>query len=476
MFQDPDEIAAEQPAAKLDQLAAAGRSSIRRESTVRPGRIAASRRAALERVREEIGERRRRRREFAEVAQHYSAQAAQREREQLQAAQELRADAEVEAEAEAVEAQRVRFARLRQRMQMRDLERMLASRANPESEPRSDTDVAPVSRTRVESSGTPLDDIASDFIFGALVSESQETPTQPLPPPLRESGLRFELGVVSQPESEPSWYNIPSNARPTRVVSPSGSRRPLWSYSVHRPTFAGLEDEENENGYRATSQPRAAVPAVGEIVLPTLATGRQRSAFPHSQDSDHISHRPQGESTSRLDGLGDRLRSPSPISDDPVEENWGNLLDTMETGRSSTATSFLSSRSNSRSGSHQSSQATTATTSFGEIGGDDSCDLDLPSGITEEDVREIRARHGRLRRNPFTRLGVPETRNSLLSDSSNQHDSSRMSDRVVELEVLGFILNRMQRREEIPDELWAAVGLSPDIVRGSSFDLARHYA
>jgi hypothetical protein len=40
--------------------------------------------------------------------------------------------------------------------------------------------------------------------------------------------------------------------------------------------------------------------------------------------------------------------------------------------------------------------------------------------------------------------------------------------RLLELEIFGVILDRMEMREEIPDEWLAAVGLSPDVVRGSA--------
>ena len=104
------------------------------------------------------------------------------------------------------------------------------------------------------------------------------------------------------------------------------------------------------------------------------------------------------------------------------------------------------------------------TTSFGEIGADDSCDLDLPSGITEDDVRAIRARHGRLRRDLVSHMPRPDD----LVHVALERDPSRGNERILELEVFGVILERMQRREEIPDEWWAAVGLSPDVVRGSA--------
>ncbi|KIW31951.1 uncharacterized protein PV07_03537 [Cladophialophora immunda] len=464
MFQEPDEVAAEQPAAKLDQLAAAGRSSIRRESTVRPGRFAAHRRAAIERVREEVERRRRRE---AEEANNSSSQS-QSQREPPRDTQDPD-----EATAQYIYA----VSASPPPIQVRTVEWPLARRASTESEARGDMDMAPLSRPPVAPSGRAPDELTTAFIFDSLVPEPQEADPPRLQRRLRESGLRYEVVAAPQPESEPLLRPRFSDARSTRVASPSGSRRPLWSFSVHRPMFADTEDEENDNRYRATSQSRRLERSPGDTatsIPPPHPPEMLEAAYPPLRRVNHISPRPPSESRPRVDGLGDRLRSPSPISDGPVEENWGTLLDTMETSHSSTATSFLSSRSNSRSGSNQSSQATTTATSFGEIGGDDSCDLDLPSGITEEDVREIRARHGRLRRDPSARLRRREARN--LFELSSQNDPSRINERVLELEMLGVILDRMQRREEIPDDLWAAVGLSPDIVRGTPFDLARQYA
>ncbi|OAP60779.1 hypothetical protein AYL99_05781 [Fonsecaea erecta] len=457
MFQEPDEVAAEQSAAKLDLIAAARRSSIRRESTVRPGRSNASRRAAIERIREEVEERRRRRREAAEEANNFTSPS-QSQLEMLRQAPNPQPEPE-----------RMNSIRLRQRVHLMELHRMAMGLANTETQRRGDMDVPSLRRPDVEPDGELRIDPVTFDVVEILNAEDEEAARQLLPRPLRESGLRFEMGATSQSESEPSRPPRFSHARLARVPSPSGSRRPPWSFSVHRPSI-DLEDEETENEYRATPQPLGLDRSPGG---PATSTPPPESLYPALRRVNHISPRPLGESRPRVDGLGDRLRSPSPMSDGPVEENWGTLLDTLTTGPSSTATSFLSSRSNSRSGSNQSSQATTTTTSFGEIGGDDSCDLDLPTGITEEDARMIRARHGRLRRDASARPRRSDMWNTLTSELSNQSDPPRINERVVELEMLGTILDRMQSRQEIPEELWAAVGLSPDIVRGTPFDLVR---
>jgi hypothetical protein len=129
----------------------------------------------------------------------------------------------------------------------------------------------------------------------------------------------------------------------------------------------------------------------------------------------------------------------------------------MDDGSTTTATSFASD-SNTRS---RNSQNTTAT-SFGEIGQlDDSCEPDLPPGITEEDARIIRDQHRHIDRD-----GEPDGPLMTGERGLREHQlRNRM--RRGELGIFRNILDRMQRREEVPDEWWAAIGLTPDVVRGA---------
>jgi hypothetical protein len=442
MFKEPEEIAAEQAAAKLDQIAATRRSTIRRESTVRPGRSSSSR-SLIDRIRES-------RREAANTSSNTSSRS---QRDGLRDIHDL--DAELD---------RLRRQRQRARASTRDREssvRVNSGFVRPEApEPRNEIDDELLSRLHTNPGNIGFDALRSTFGFGVLLSEATESVPQHLPRPARESGLRFEVGATSQSESEPSRQPRPASARP-RLASPPRVRR----YPQFDSSAPALEDEDEiENAYMSRSEPRRPerIPVDGPIVSPSMESFE--AAYPPLRRVNHFSPRPLGSPSARLDGLGDRLRSPSPLNDVPIEENWANLLDTMEPGRSSTATSFLSSRSDSRIGSNRSSQATSMTTSFGEIVADDSCDLDLPSGITEEDVREIRAQHGRLRREPASHSARPDD----LVHEALQRDLARGNERILELEVFGVILERMQRREDIPDEWWAAVGLSPDVVRGSA--------
>ena len=480
MFREPDEVAAEEAAAKLDKLAATGRSSIRRESTIRPQRT--SSRALIDRIRER------------NTSTNHAG---------LRQIQELDAD----------------LAHYRRLRQQRDRSRDLDWRAvvgvdndylRPEPEPRSDIDAELLSRLRADPGSAALDELSPDFSIDGLLSDGTESISQHLPRPSRESGLRFEVGATSSSESEQPRARRTLATTTARRSSPPGPRRARWS----RGSAINPEDEVNENNYYPPTDYRRPdrLPLDGPVASPPPES--LEASYPPLRRVNHFSPRPMSGSGSRVDGLGDRMRSPSPTHDEPIEENWANLLNTMEPGRSSTATSFLSSRSDSRNGSNRSSQATTMTTSFGEIGGDDTCDLDLPSGITEDDVRAIRARHGRLRE-PVSHASrqIPEglvpgdgqararasrqipddsisgrsrasgqtpgdmSRGGSLASRERPDDlvqealqryASRGNEIVLELEVFGVILERMQRREEIPDEWWAAVGLSPDVVRGSA--------
>ena len=433
MFREPEEMAAEQAAAKVDQIAATRRSTIRREPTVRPGRSTSSR-SLIERIRES-------RREAENSSGNLSS------RSQREGVRDIRI----------LDAELGRLRRQRQRAQANTVDRDSTRRSDhdyvrPEPEPRSDIDVELLSRLRTDPGSAAFDEPSSRFSFDALLPDATETIPQHLPRPSQESSLRFEVGATSQSESE-------HLRRRRRSLATTSARRTTPSTRLADP-----DNEEVENAYNATSdsQRHGRIPVGGPIISPSLES--LEAAYPPLRRVNHMSPRLLGNSASRFDGLGDRLRSPSPPNDEPVEENWANLLNTMDPGRSSTATSFLSSGSDSRNGSNGSSQATTVTTSFGEIGGDDSCDLDLPSGITEEDVREIRARHGRLQREPVPHTSRPDD----VVHEALQRDLARGNERILELEVFGVILERMQRREEIPDEWWAAVGLSADVVRGSA--------
>ena len=254
-----------------------------------------------------------------------------------------------------------------------------------------------------------------------------------LPRVARESNLRFEVnsrnGSVSPPRRG--------------MVTP-----PLSSGSGDREQRDGLLDEPDNltPGFAPARGPRGQ----RQDDIPTPPPETWEASYPPLRRVGHISPR-----RPRVDGLGDRRRSVSPEGE---EETWVNMLTTMDDRRTTSQdTSFASSNGRAR-------ESQNTTTSFGEIGHvDDGCDLDLPSGITESDVAEIRAQHRRLRRTEPD--GPIMTGEQGLRQHRQRHRGLRVGDRdrsnTVGIEVFQNILERMQRQEEVPDEWWAAVGMTP---------------
>jgi hypothetical protein len=237
-----------------------------------------------------------------------------------------------------------------------------------------------------------------------------ENPDTALPRVRNESNLRWSMGSIS----------------PRGMLSPpqssgSGSQEPALT-----PGFAPARGPYTED--MPTPPPES-----WEGSYPPLRrVGRARQWYEVGRPGE------------RINGLGDRRRSPGPEEE---EETWANLLTTMEDG--SAPTSFNSDRA----------RPSQLTTSFGEIGqADDTCDLDLAPGITEEDVRAIREHHRRTEPD-----GPVMTGERGLREHTARRGERRF--RRTELGMFQSILERMQRREEIPDDWWAAVGLTPDVVR-----------
>lgn len=321
-----------------------------------------------------------------------------------------------------------------------------------------------------------------------------------LPRPARESNLRFEIAVPRSISPGPDANAIPS---PPRSVSDTGRSRPVdgpvtgWD-SV--PTLS-LDFAPARAAREALEQADATLNAAAESIRETSSQEQPgletpppevwESSYPPLRRVPHMSPRPLPRTP--VDGLGDRHRSPSPLSETHEESTWNNLLSTMDAsnGASSTSTSFASMTdllSTSRSSSYRSSNTQNTSTSFGEIGSSSEETCDLPPGITEDDVRMIRERHRRTaRRLPRRRIPEPDYDDrghgispSLLrsgsvggaeSDMSRllmdhvaqrlQRDGEANSETSPRIDVFQDILGRMQRQEHIPDDVWAVAGLSP---------------
>jgi len=457
MFKDPDEIAAEEAAAKLDRAAAARRSTIRRETTVRPSRTT---RSAHERRADFL------RRAHARLHQD-----------------EVEADREIASLETQLEV--LRRERLRQREMLGGNGENTAVRDGAQSRTEN-------VRLRGPSTFDPLDslDVArraheEEETTTEPTSEVSETIRQHLPRPPRESNLRFEVSVSSHAGSiSPRRY--PASHR-SAIPSP-----PLSSGSNDRgrippdgPIFPDgpIDDTLTPNFAPARGPYHDTLQPSDTLNRRTISSGRDdenlalgtpppedlwEAPYPPLRRINHRSPRPSRglRNSTRDDGLGDRRRSPSPFSDTQEEETWSNLLSTMNnhtsqpSNLSTTSTSFAS-RSDSRS------QPTTTTTSFGEIGLPDSevCDLDLAPGITEDDVRQIRERHRR------TAGRVRDPSPPVHGERARREHDARMRARMSELNMIQEMLERGFRGEaghgDVPGELWAAIGLSPDMGGGA---------
>ena len=301
-----------------------------------------------------------------------------------------------------------------------------------------------------------------------------------------------ELSRMSQDLREVSRMIHSGRAALQQHVSTSprryrSSHRRIPSPPISRVRERSIDGPWVDPGQSAELTPGFA-PARGPYQPPAMSTARQsrrsaRDEMPHLETSpredltalyprlrrvSHISPRPENMSSRRFEDFEDRLRSLSPRSSSSSEDMWETLLTTMDSSdsASTTQTSFASNRSESATRSNGSSQTT--TTSFGEIGQvDEACELDLPRGITAEDVRHLRAQHHHAR---HSIMEDPMDRTRYVSYGPEDRPRRDLGRRDPTLEPLHTIHNRLQRRQEVPDELWVAAGVTPvlrDQLRGS---------
>ena len=324
---------------------------------------------------------------------------------------------------------------------------------------------------------------------GAAVSRMRETL---LPAPIEpylsnhpeESSLRY--GETDRPElplhgsTSPRRYR--SSRRPYIPSPPLSQERQLSPVPMLREAGDSAELTPNFAPARRPYQPPPPPPFRGmsrvivehgmpgdELTnLESPPSEEYDSSYPPLRRMGRRSPRPQRLLSGRFDGLGDRTRSLSPHSNDSREEDtWETLLTTIDSNdtASTTQNSFDSTRSESVTRSNRSSQTT--ATSFGEIGQiDDVCELDLPHGITEEDARELRARYQR--RELARQLDRIEMLDPRPGPMSRYHEDDAGSDIISRhrevnsaVEPLRSIWRRLHRREDVPQELWMAAGVSP---------------
>lgn len=435
-YRNPDEDEIEDAAAKLDHAAAQRRSVIRRDPPPRPRHQSSS-----------VG--------LTNIIRSRARQRAQQD------------DAIADRRIEILEA---------------ELDQLRRQRDRTTSDSRSERARRRFADDRSDASAFDSTDAADAAqLVELLVSDSHAdartiqaaTETISLPRPARESNLRFELErVPSQASADgPRASFMPSP--PHSLGDESRSRPvdgPLEPWSTTPPLTRGFAPAQaarsaNESDPRDTD-------AIVDMGLETPPPEGWENSYPPLRRVPHMSPRPlpRRQSNDDFGGLGDRRRSPSPMSEAREEISWNNIMETVDDRElSSESTSFASTA-------HLAvSQPVSSNTSFGEIGStsDDGCDL--PPGISAADARRLRnehrANHSHSVRPASTRrrrIDAPVSSSrvdadlplSVLIDEARALRERREQRRDDETLMYRAIFERMQRHEHVPDEWWALAGLS----------------
>lgn len=464
MFREPEEDITSQAAAKVDKAAAASRSTIRRESTLRPGRYHAIytprsrevRRTQIEDSRQRL--RTSQNRTIADADQ-----------------------AELEAEIE----------RLRSRREARSRIRW-----------------GPMS----ENEGNDLDrrQAGEELLRDALQHDRPGQRMRLIRPP-RESALRFEV-APSPPLSDTESRTASSRQRTftgSYVPSPPYVSRstpdgpvlavnPVELTTGFAPAQGAFIETDGLVGASMSSIAIAAAASPSDDLAnaETPQPDTWESAYPPLRRVGHLSPRPF---SFRHDGLGDRQRSPTSSAEDSniEEDTWETLLTTMEEDEhqptadssftSAVASASTSRRSDSASRSGRSSQTTASSLSdLGRLNDEQPCESDdpqiepnvpydpsarymirrarqlrrareaqTPSPSLDEERRTIERMHQMAREN----IAAAERRTAAAEERLRRIES-RAVETEAELTQMQSFIDRLARREDIPGDLWAAAGLS----------------
>ncbi|KAK4113842.1 hypothetical protein N656DRAFT_767545 [Canariomyces notabilis] len=270
------------------------------------------------------------------------------------------------------------------------------------------------------------------------------------PSPLLGMAVESEFLPRSRPPPEPYAYTL-SNIRSTQAPnhpSRSATRSPGLLPSHRRPDESWLRDS---------------------------ATARDEHAPSDRVSSRRRSPRPSALGSSRLDGLGDRDRSLSP-------EMWGTLQSTLtpDPQPPSVGSSFASASaasaaaaSQSTAGGAGSSRTSFTTTTLDTAAGDEStfeppcesgCDNSDTEGDEDDEMDQI----------DIPNFGLRAATRRSYADAARGGSSSNNNNAEDPLELLGGIggmqriVRTLARREDIPDEWWAEVGLSRTLSREAS--------
>lgn len=290
-----------------------------------------------------------------------------------------------------------------------------------------------------------------------LEDSRREALGRPPPPPRRAAPLDRTtrdqvLTNLITPDSANSWPSFASTPAywgdPTIIRLPTG--RSLAPNEVHLPPLRRTDS----HGSNLALFVQANMP-------PEIRERREHRADTHSGVSRGLG------ADGTVDGLGDRQRSPSPDGERDTDA-WETLLSTItpDTNLPSNDSSFASTSA---------SAPDTRSNGPPPYGGrhallDPYPDHLNPCDLSSSDDEDNPANYhgfvapggafGRRRRDRSSTLSAHPP---LPATSSPLGDNFRQSAEIQQMQV---ILDRLARREDIPDDWWAAVGLTRTLNRG----------
>jgi len=312
----------------------------------------------------------------------------------------------------------------------------------------------------------------------------------------RESSLRFEISSSGRPSNFEARALLPrdrhlydnhyvgptyslNHYRLTRVA-PDGPLLDSTDDTALTPNFAPARRSTNpELRVNNTNEdgPQSLAPTDGDLPdLEIPPPDSWLSSYPPLRRVGHLSPRPY---LSRFDGLGDRQRSPTPpASESNLEEDtWETLLTTMEEDEhqpsaDSSFTSSIASASTSRR-SESASRSQTAATSISGAEAEQPCDLDeeppvrprpwVPTNSLPRVYMAPRHTHPAGAAADRRAEERQRVRHGISTGIRLSELETRAADAEAELAQMQRLIDRLSRREDIPDEWWAAAGLSRTI-------------
>ncbi len=477
MFREPEEETASKVVTRVDKVAATSRSSIRRESTLRPGRYNAIPSPRSRNARAYLLEDYRTRASRPQPVAEEDHDELEREIERLRSRREARS--------------RIRWGSLN------------------------------------ENDGSDMDrrHAGEELLRDALQHDRPGQRMRLLHPP-RESALRFEvapsppLSDVESRTTSPRRRTLTRTYMPSPPYVPNDQRtiRPIQYGPILSVPGAALELTPGfapaQGAYEDLDRPAGEVPtstttsaAANEDHLPDSETtpppDTWESSYPPLRRVGHLSPRPL---IFRHDGLGDRQRSPISSADDSnaEEDTWETLLTTMEEDEhqpsvdssftSAIASASTSHRSDSASRSGRSSQTTATSLSDLERSLDPSQPCEPDDMNTETDAqydpsmrsmirrarepRRLREQHDETHSLDEQRMVLERVHGAVREDIASaerrtaaaerrtnaaearlRRIESQAAETEAELAQMQTLIDRLARREEIPNEMWAAAGL-----------------